>query len=431
MSTAQPTSTTSRPSSPRWQVAFSLRRNLQRLFVPSGGHLRPLDGLRALSILWLVLFHAGWYIGFHIPPAVYAQLVLSPWMVPVWRGDFGVDIFFVLSGFLIAGALADERTETGRLRFARFYARRLMRLSPALLVAALANLSFIHDHPETAWASVIYVSNFIPIMQSTMGWTWSLSVEEQFYLVCPWLVLALGRLSMRVRVGAFALLMVALCLLAATIVSAGSFHSFDAEIVVNRNLPIWANAYDHLYAKPWMRAAPLVAGMAAAYLYRSGVALEALSRHRFFAGAGLLLALTVAAASTHWQLVIGAPRLLEVAYLAGYRAAFGLSVAYVMLLSLSQHPWGRALGALLSWRGLHPLAQLAYSAYLLNPIVTTLVDRALAPLVWAGKAPPFPLFLPFDLLGTFAAAMVLYLFVERPFMELRSVIPWLARSPTS
>ena len=55
----------------------------------------------------------------------------------------------------------------------------------------------------------------------------------------------------------------------------------------------------------------------------------------------------------------------------------------------------------------------------MNPIVTTYVDHALAPLVWAGKADPMPLFLPLDLLFTFLAAAVLHVLVERPFMELR------------
>jgi len=63
------------PFAERLRGAFSLRRNLRALFVPPAGHLRPLDGLRALSILWVVLFHAGWYAAFHIPPAMYGALL--------------------------------------------------------------------------------------------------------------------------------------------------------------------------------------------------------------------------------------------------------------------------------------------------------------------------------------------------------------------
>ena len=109
--------------------------------------------------------------------------------------------------------------------------------------------------------------------------------------------------------------------------------------------------------------------------------------------------------------------------MATFRTVFGCAVAYGILLSLSTHPAGRFLGGALSSRVLYPFSQLAYSAYLLNPIVTNFVDHTLAPLVWLGKAEPMPLFLPFDVGLTFLAAAVMHVFVERPFMELRPRAP--------
>ena len=95
-------------SSERLRRAFSLRAGLATLFVPRADRLRPLDGLRALSILWVVIFHSAWF-SVHLSPAVYAEVLFSSWMTPIWRGDFGVDVFFTLSGFLIGGMLLDER----------------------------------------------------------------------------------------------------------------------------------------------------------------------------------------------------------------------------------------------------------------------------------------------------------------------------------
>ncbi len=192
------------PRAARLRRAFSLRRNLGFLFVPAEGHLRPLDGLRALSLLWVIVFHAGWYIGKAVPVATYTALVFSPWMLPVWRGDFGVDVFFVLSGFLIAGLLIDERARTGRLRLGLFYLRRLVRLWPALWVAVLADVILFGDHVDMVWANLFYVSNFVPILEAAMGWTWSLAIEEQFYLLCPWLVSTLAPLDGRSRVAVIA-----------------------------------------------------------------------------------------------------------------------------------------------------------------------------------------------------------------------------------
>jgi peptidoglycan/LPS O-acetylase OafA/YrhL len=395
------------PFAERLRGAFSLRRNLRALFVPPAGHLRPLDGLRALSILWVVLFHAGWYAAFHIPPAMYGALLVTPWMLPAWRGDFGVDVFFVLSGFLIAGMLVDEQRKEGRIRLGLFYARRLLRLWPALVVAVLADVIVVGDHPEMAWANLFYVSNFVPIAEVAMGWTWSLAIEEQFYLVCPWLVRWLSESTPRGRVIVLALLALGLCAVAAWVVVAGGYRAFDSEIVINRDLRRWALGFDNLYTKPWMRAGPLLAGVAAAYLYRAPRIMEALGRARVGSAVGLGIAVAVAAACTHWPFVAGGPRALE----------------YGLLLSLSTHPAGRFLAGVLSARVLYPFSQLAYSAYLLNPIVTNLVDHALAPIVWLGKAEPMGLFLPFDVGFTFLAAAVMHVLVERPFMELRPRAP--------
>ncbi len=412
----------------RLRKAFSLRRNLRLLLVPPEGHLRPVDGLRALSILWVVTFHAGWYVGEHVSLDVYYRLLKATWMLPVWRGDFGVDIFFVLSGFLIAGMLADEHAGTGRLRLGLFYARRLIRLWPALAVTVVLHVLLIGDHVDMVWANLLYVSNFIPILDIGMGWLWSLAIEEQFYLLCPWLVWGLARLRARARIGVLAGIALALCGVAAWVVADGGFHAIDAEIVVNRDVWHWAQGYDNLYDKPWMRAGPLLAGVAAAYVHRMEGAMDRLSRARVAAVLGLVAALGTAGVCVHWPIVEDAPRVVEVAYLALYRTGFGVAVAYVLLFSLSRHPVGRFLGRVLSSRALYPFGQLAYSAYLLNPIATKLVDRALSRLVWLGGWEPIPLFLPADAVATFLAAAVVYVLVERPFMELRPRAPAAAPS---
>jgi len=386
--------------------------------VPPPGHLSPLDGLRALSILWVVLFHAGWYSRFSLPAVTFLPLIGARWMLPFWRGDFGVDLFFVLSGFLIAGMLMDEQAARGHLVLGRFYVRRLFRLWPALLALIVMDLFTDDPHKGVVWINALYVNNFIPIWVVGLGWTWSLAIEEQFYLVCPWVLRAIFPLSLPRRVAALAGLMAGLIVIAARVVVVYDLHAFDAEIVGQLDPFRWGLAFDVMYDKPWMRAGALFAGVLGAVLYRAPAVMGALGRGGVWTGIGLAGALVTMAAATDWPLAVGVPRLLEVFYLATFRTFFGLGAAFVILVTLSTHPVGRALGKGLSARVLFPFSQLAYSAYLLNPTVTTWVGRALAPHIAPGEE-PMHLLMPCDVLATFAAATVLHLAVERPGMELR------------
>jgi peptidoglycan/LPS O-acetylase OafA/YrhL len=148
-----------------------------------------LDGVRALAIGLVVLAHA-----------------LGPTLDAL--GGLGVVVFFVLSGFLITALLLDER-ETGRVDLRRFYARRALRLFPALVcllaVAAALPWYFPSDRalsaPQAVAAAVLYVANWVTGDLGYLSHTWSLAVEEQFYLVWPVVLLALARRRAAFRIG--------------------------------------------------------------------------------------------------------------------------------------------------------------------------------------------------------------------------------------
>ncbi|GAA4604401.1 peptidoglycan/LPS O-acetylase OafA/YrhL [Actinoplanes octamycinicus] len=150
---------------------------------------RPaLDGVRALAVTAVLLFHAG---------------------VPGTDGGFlGVDAFFVLSGFLITSLLLAEHQRSGRIDLGRFWLHRARRLLPALLamlVATVVTARFLLDSDALgllradAWAALGYAANWRMIFRGTgylaataapspLQHTWSLAIEEQFYLVWPLLV---------------------------------------------------------------------------------------------------------------------------------------------------------------------------------------------------------------------------------------------------
>ncbi len=171
-----------------------------------------LDGLRGVAILLVVLSHLDELTvdgvtelrGHDLTPVAPLNDVLD-------GGFLGVDLFFVLSGFLITTLLAQERRTTGAVRFGRFYARRALRLLPALYLFLAAHVVYavVADlHPTNeAWSiggALLYVSNWVTadnLFRATegTGHLWSLAVEEQFYLAWPVLLLLLVRADRATR----------------------------------------------------------------------------------------------------------------------------------------------------------------------------------------------------------------------------------------
>ena len=148
-------------------------------------HIRGFDGLRAISIASVVLTHLG---AFDLLSGNERIAML------VW-GETGVNIFFALSGMLITRLLLIERARTGRIDLRNFYARRFLRLLPPLLVfvflqSILWALGISAFWPTGLIISFFYLYNYVPRNQydPVLGPTWSLAVEEQFYLFWPPLV---------------------------------------------------------------------------------------------------------------------------------------------------------------------------------------------------------------------------------------------------
>lgn len=174
------------------RVTSAAKRKSSTPLAANPEHRPEIDGLRAVAVAAVVLFHFG---------------------IPGLQGGFvGVDIFFVISGFLIGGILWKELVLTGRLSLANFLVRRIRRLAPAYvvmaIVVAVASLFVLlpfelREFGKSLITSTFYVSNFFFASQAgyfdadssnkILLHTWSLSLEEQFYLFLPMFLLVLSR----------------------------------------------------------------------------------------------------------------------------------------------------------------------------------------------------------------------------------------------
>ena len=151
--------------------------------------IASLDGLRAISIALVFAHHVAGTQHSLIPAAVANQLAL---------GELGVRVFFVISGFLITGLLLKELDKHQHIRLGRFYFRRTMRIFPPYYVFVLAlivlqAMGWIELLRGDVLHALTYTSNYHPVRSWNTGHTWSLAVEEQFYLLWPAVLLMAGR----------------------------------------------------------------------------------------------------------------------------------------------------------------------------------------------------------------------------------------------
>jgi peptidoglycan/LPS O-acetylase OafA/YrhL len=327
--------------------------------IPRESFRPDIEGLRAVAILLVVLSHAG--------------------VAAVAGGYVGVDVFFVLSGFLITSLLLREVAASGRISIPRFYARRALRLLPAsalvlvcTLIAARFWLSPLLVGPYThdAAAAAGYVSNLVFAHRGTdylasdaspspFQHFWSLAVEEQFYLAWPLLIIAATALGRRRLLGyALAALAAASLILSVTETHRSApwayfgTHTRAWELAVGALLAAYAERVAHLprLLGRFLGWAGLTAILLAATLYDDGTAYPGLFVVLPVAGAAAVIAggndalairpmaalgrLSYGWYLWHWPVLIIAPVALGISGSVPQRLALAIGALGLAWLSL-------------------------------------------------------------------------------------------------
>jgi peptidoglycan/LPS O-acetylase OafA/YrhL len=346
-------------------------------------HLPALDGLRGLALAGVLLFHANGTL----------------------RGGYlGVDLFFVLSGYLITSLLLAEHAATGRIALAPFWIRRARRLFPALLsmMPAIALYARFVAKPSElaglrtdALATLGYVANWRAIFSHKSYWElfaspsplehcWSLSIEEQFYVVWPLLVaLVLRRSGSGEARSSRSILVVSLVLTAASM--GAMLWLFDPSKT------------SRVYLGTDTRAASILAGAAlAAVISPSTTFTQSTVRKLDVLGVVAIVGLAVA-----WVKLEGANRFL-------YRGGFWLTELGALVLIVCAVSGPRSLVArLLGMRPLAWLGTISYGVYLWHWPVNVLLSPQRLHLrgFWLHVL---------QLALTFLIAIVSYRFLEKP-----------------
>jgi len=416
---------------------FDLRRNWKSLTTRPAFHDPVVDGVRALAILWVMSYHV---VLFHLGSFTTEAIGLASGRWTQWtsRGDMGVDLFFVISGYLIGSILLGEYQRSGTLQIRRFYIRRFLRLIPVYTVAMIVGLYFVHNIPREAilmefppfmnadnmWAHFLYVNNFLPINRQYMGWCWSLAIEEQFYLILPGFILLLMRVAKPMRV------LGALMLLAGVIRwIVIDRHGFVPPFLDLPNMQSWVDRFTIEYQNLYTRYGALLAGVIGAYLtvyHRERLA-------RFYARTGLvnLLALAcIAIIIPTGYFAMSSPLFMDIPvaarkiYYSHHRDLFAMAVMFLVLAAIHAAGFiGRGLRRLLSWRALFPVAQVSYSLYLVHEMFMLWLfpktARLLGPSLGAHTTIAVAAVIAIAM--SFAGAILLYVLVEQPSMRAREL----------
>ena len=352
---------------------------------PELTRIPSLDGLRALSIFLVVSLHTlqRFSINHHVGLGWYA----------LFNGGLGVSIFFVISGFLITSLLLQEERKRGSISLRGFYLRRAFRILPPLyfyigIVVLLGAVGRLDLNRSDIVSSMFFFHNFA---QNSTMWSvehlWSISVEEQFYLVWPLILFACMR-----RPGI-----------------AGRFRAAAFPAVILAISPIARTFFGH-------QKNPLMHNIGVKYLNYDFLmfgCLVALLQHtpRFES--------IYRKATRVWWLPPAVMAICSVLW-ARYENYFTLTIGYtlagasiaVFLLWCTRNP-SSVIGRVLNWAPIVKIGVLSYSIYIWQTLFLHVQDsKVFAPLSFIGRFPA-------NWLGFFALACLSYYLIEQPSLQLR------------
>lgn len=415
----------------RLLTAFSIPRNIKLLLFRPSTNLATVDGFRALSMLMILAFHS-----FAVFAVLNPKIISLPELVEqsgwawawVWNSDKSVDIFLTISGYLITAILLRQIDAIGHIRMGNFYFRRFLRLTPVYYLFIGLYVLINGPNVHNIWANMLYVNNFLPYDEQAMNWTWSLAIEEQFYLIYPLLLGLAMKHSQRPAFWLWAAFGLSFVICFVVIMTDEAVRTTPGSTLVS-DPAAHAHHFSVLYDNLYTRYGALVAGCLAAYYqhyYPAQVSRFLNSVKGRWLGwlavaviAVLMMTPVLTKRFDDWQT-------FSIIYQTSARNFYAAAIAILILVSTEQGVLASLLRKFMGHPIWYPIAQLSYSMYLVHVLAVTFAAAVIGQSIL--KYPEKYAYTPFEAIGlvyvvslilTLFFATLCYLLIERPIMNLR------------
>ncbi|XP_033640142.1 O-acyltransferase like protein-like [Asterias rubens] len=428
-------------------MGFSSIRNGSKILntEQTAGSLACLNGIRVLSMFWIILGHTfSFQVGF-MDDFRYPIDVIFPSFsfCVIVNSTVSVDVFFMLSGLLLTYlTLKHMKKVNGKMNWFIFYFHRLWRITPTYMIALAiwASLAihmgegpyktlFFEDVADLCreqwWTNLLYINNLYPfpgdLNASCMGWAWYLANDMQFFFISPFILYLLYK---KPKIGMTVI--ATLCL--------GSF-GITAYLATYYGSPVWNHpAYnnntqvvygnpnaDVIYGKPYCRIPAYLVGMVAGYIFYKQHG-KPVKMSKFLNGFVWVLATGVALSvlfGPYRQPGNEFPQYASVLYLVFSRFSFAIAVAWVAFACV--FGYGGPVNAFLSWGFWAPLSRITFGAYLLHPTLIFVIYNT-AKSFYHVTYMQYALTFISNTVVSYFAAFLLSLFVEGPVMSIEKAL---------
>ena len=383
--------------------AFSLFKTIPSLLATDQPPhvITSMNGIRVISMFWIILGHT--HLWAFMPGGigvdnmlVYEQVSSRFTFQSVNNGYVGVDSFFLLSGVLVAYLTLREMKKKKRFPLLHYYVHRYLRLTPTyafVLFFSWALASHLTNSPIVVifgpqffrtckqywWSNLLYINNFYPWKQEEecFGWAWYLANDMQFYIIAP-LILVPAFYFIKA-----ALVFVAILLFCSFTVTAVLVGVYDlqvnkfAEVAYGYNGTATTSDYDALiYVKPWSRIPPYLVGLILGYLFYKEYRLPFSKRKNAVLSFILLVLAGIAGIFQLYGLYFSwhghtPTRFENVLYATVNYFLWGMVLATLIFVCHNGYGW--IINSFLSMKMWIPLSRMTFNAYLVHPVVLTVI----------------------------------------------------------